>query len=225
MKSRIFILFSIIFISELFAVFLSFGWLEYITKPLIMLLLGAHYVISVKGHDSGISKPVLVAIVFSWLGDVALLFQKFEPIFFMMGLGSFLIAHIGYILAYNQHRSAQHGTELLGVQKFRFALPIVLAGTGLITVLYPHLGELRIPVSVYALVLVVMVLKALFRFGFTNAKSFWLVFIGALLFMVSDSLIAINKFLSGFDAAGLAIMSTYMVAQFLLIKGLLLHER
>ena len=143
----------------------------------------------------------------------------------MLGLGSFLIAHIGYILAYNQHRSAQHGTELLGVQKFRFALPIVLAGTGLITVLYPHLGELRIPVSVYALVLVVMVLKALFRFGFTNAKSFWLVFIGALLFMVSDSLIAINKFLSGFDAAGLAIMSTYMVAQFLLIKGLLLHER
>jgi uncharacterized membrane protein YhhN len=51
-----------------------------------------------------------------------------------------------------------------------------------------------------------------------------LVFTGAILFMVSDSLIAITKFLSGFDLAGLAIMSTYMGAQFLIIEGLLAHR-
>ncbi len=225
MKGKIFILFCAVFISELIAVSLSISWLEYITKPLIMLLLGAYYMISVKGHDSGMSRPVLAAIVFSWLGDVALLFQKFEPIYFVLGLGSFLIAHIAYILAYDQHKSDQSGEVLQGVQKFRFAFPIVLAGTGLITILYPHLGELKIPVIIYSFVLMVMVIKALFRFGYTHLKSFWLIFMGAILFMISDSLIAIDKFLSGFDASGMAIMSTYMTAQLLIVKGFLHHEK
>jgi uncharacterized membrane protein YhhN len=48
--------------------------------------------------------------------------------------------------------------------------------------------------------------------------------VGALLFMISDSLIAITKFLSGFDLAGLAIMSTYMLAQLLIIEGVLIHN-
>jgi uncharacterized membrane protein YhhN len=69
----------------------------------------------------------------------------------------------------------------------------------------------------------VMVLQALFRYGYTNTVSFWFVFVGAILFMISDSMIAVNKFLSSFELAGVAIMVTYILAQFLIIKGLLLH--
>jgi len=75
----------------------------------------------------------------------------------------------------------------------------------------------------YALVLVVMVLNGLFRLGRTNNKSFLLVFVGALFFLVSDSLLAINKFLHPFASSGLLIMSTYITAQFLIIEGIIAH--
>ncbi|MFZ1809106.1 MAG: lysoplasmalogenase, partial [Cyclobacteriaceae bacterium] len=136
---------------------------------------------------------------------------------------AFLIAHICYVMAYHQHIEKKEGAGLHGIQKFRFSLPIVLAGTGLITILYAHLGALKIPVTIYAIVIMVMTLQALFRYGYTNAVSFWFVFVGAILFMISDSMIAVNKFLSSFELAGLVIMATYILAQFLIVKGLLLH--
>lgn len=224
MKNKLLILFSLVFVLESLAVAWPLVWLEYIAKPLIMTVMGSYYVTSMRYQDSSLSRPVLIAVLFSFLGDVALLFQQLGSQYFMLGLGSFLLAHIGYILAYDQHKNTRTGTPLLGVQKFRFAFPIILAGTGLITILYSHLGDLKIPVIIYSLVLIVMVLKALFRFGYTNSRSFWLVFVGALLFMISDSLIAITKFLSGFELAGFAIMTTYMLAQFLIIEGLLVHH-
>jgi uncharacterized membrane protein YhhN len=77
---------------------------------------------------------------------------------------------------------------------------------------------------VYAGVLTYMVLSALFRFGKTNSGSFTMVFGGAILFMMSDSLIAINKFLEPLSMAGFWVMITYITAQFLIVKGLLKHE-
>lgn len=224
MKRKLFVIFVIVAIGELVATSLAWNWLEWICKPLIMVTLGGYYLASTKEEQSIQSKPVLGAILFSLAGDIALLFQSQDEFFFMLGLASFLLAHVCYILAYNQHKGEKVGNGLFGIQKFRFALPIVLAGTGLITILYNHLGSMKIPVIVYSLVIIVMVLQSIFRFGHTTSKSFWFVFAGAFLFMISDSLIAITKFLSGFDVAGLAIMSTYMLAQFLIIRGLLEHS-
>jgi uncharacterized membrane protein YhhN len=69
-----------------------------------------------------------------------------------------------------------------------------------------------------------MALQALFRFGYTNKKSFTLIFIGALFFMISDSLLAINKFLTPVPLASLGIMFTYMLAQYLIVEGVLAHD-
>ena len=76
---------------------------------------------------------------------------------------------------------------------------------------------------VYALVLIVMVLNSVFRYGRTSNVSFSLVFLGSILFMFSDSVLAINKFLKPVPAAGFWIMSTYILAQFLIIHGLVRH--
>lgn len=219
MKKILLIVYGIVCAGELIAV-TYFEQLEWICKPLIMISLGGYYLAARPTN----SKPILGAIVFSFAGDVLLMLQAKDELFFMLGLGSFLIAHVCYILAYMQHRNESEGLVLNGPQKIRFAFPIVLAGTGLITVLYPHLGDLKIPVILYAIVLIVMVLQGLFRYGFTSSSSFWSVFVGAVIFMISDSLIAINKFLTAVPLAGLAIMSTYMLAQFLLINGLLAHK-
>lgn len=190
-------------------------------KPLIMIGLMAHYWVMSPAR----SRLFLVALFFCWLGDVLLIFQSNVPLFFMGGLASFLAGHIVYIFCYRQLQTIPSSKELLGSQKVRFAFPIILAGTGLVTILYPFLGALRIPVMVYALAITLMALTALFRYGRTNSKSFLLIFIGAVLFMVSDSLLAINKFHHAFSAAGALVMLTYSVAQFLIVEGVLAHEK
>lgn len=221
MKSKILLLFFVVSLAELVAVALGMEKLQWVFKPLIMIVLGVYYY--TQSNNAQISKAVVAAIIFSWVGDVSLMFQSNGEVYFIIGLGAFLVAHVFYVLAYHQHIDKTEGAGLHGIQKFRFSLPIVLAGTGLITILYAHLGNLKIPVTLYAIVLMVMTLQALFRYGYTHTISFWFVFVGALLFMISDSMIAVNKFLSSFELAGLSIMATYILAQFLIIKGLMFH--
>lgn len=219
MKRFFLILFALTAVSVLAANSGSNPLLFQVSKPLIMISLIGYYVAASSREVR--STTVLLALFFSWVGDVLLMFTG--DLFFMLGLGGFLVSHIFYTLSYRQHRT-EEGEGFLGVQKARFAFPIVLAGTGLLVVLYPSLGGLKIPVTAYALVLVVMALMALFRFGYTRQNSFWLVFAGALLFMVSDSTLAINKFLQPFAYSGIVVMSTYMAAQFLIVSGLLMHK-
>jgi uncharacterized membrane protein YhhN len=223
MRKIALILFWVVSVGELVAV--SFDWLplHHVCKPLIMITLMGYYIFESRYREQLLSTTVLAAVVFSFLGDSILMYQELNPLYFMLGLVSFLIAHIFYVLAYRQHRNAQATHALAGIHKVRLAFPFLLAGTGLVVILFPHLDKLKVPVIIYATVLVAMVLTALFRFGNTNRNSFWLVFAGAVLFMVSDSLLAINKFLSPLDFASVWIMLTYISAQYLIIRGLIRH--
>lgn len=135
------------------------------TKPLIVLSLMGYYWFSAE-HRSGM---VLAALFFGWLGDVLLLWNDF----FIFGLVAFLIGHLLYIIVYRQYRFAEPTKSFLGTQKARYAFPILLLGTGLVTILYPKLGDLKVPVLVYATVLTSMSLFALFRYGQTRDKSFF----------------------------------------------------
>lgn len=166
---------------------------------------------------------MLAALGLSWLGDVLLLFQGQHELFFMGGLVAFLLAHACYIGAYQQHQWPGPGRALgwrMGV-----GLPVVVAGVALLAALSPSLGPLRVPVMVYALVLVMMVLTATYRAGRTTAGSFALVSAGAALFMGSDSLLALDKFLEPLPDAGFWIILLYCAAQLCIVTGLLAHER
>jgi uncharacterized membrane protein YhhN len=114
---------------------------------------------------------------------------------------------------------------LEGTQRIRLSFPIILAGSGLVVVLYPKLGDLKIPVIVYAFVLTLMVLQSIFRLERTNTKSFWLVFLGATSFMLSDSLLAINKFYQTISFAGVWVMLTYIAAIYLIVSGVIAHGK
>jgi uncharacterized membrane protein YhhN len=220
MKNSFLILFVLASSSTIISQALGLENLHHWSKPIIMLALGGYYI---TATSRGRSWAVLLAIVFSFFGDSFLLYEKKAPIYFMLGLGSFLLAHLIYIIAYKHHVDENNGDELMGVHRVRLAFPIVLAGSGLVIVLFPHLGDLKFPVTVYAVILVLMVLNALFRYNRTNMQSFWLVFAGAVLFMVSDSILALNKFLMTFPNAGIWIMLTYVSAQFLIVEGLIRH--
>jgi uncharacterized membrane protein YhhN len=195
-------------------------WLHHLCKPLLMVTLCGHYLMKARWK----SMLVVVALAFSFVGDSILMYQAKNPLYFILGLAAFLLAHICYIFAYRQHRATNRGDNLQNIQKARMAFPVVLAGTGLVVVLQPALGNLMWPVTVYAGVLVIMVLTAIFRFQLTSEKSFWLVLIGALLFMLSDSLLAVDKFLHQLDNAPIWIMTTYIAGQWLIIEGLISHN-
>ena len=213
------ILFFLASIAELLAV--SLGWKEVhmVAKASIMLGLIGYYMGAVAKRNGHFIR----AMFFCWAGDVLLLKQADDEMFFILGLVAFLIGHLLYILAYRELRWADGGLRM--PQKIRVSFPVALAGTGLIVVLLPTLGGLMIPVIVYAFVLMGMVMAAFFRYGRTSPDSFWFVAAGALLFMVSDSLLAINKFHTPFEFASPLIMLTYILAQYLIVQGVLRHGR
>ena len=222
MKKTILILFVIIVIGELISSLISVPVLHLVCKPLLLILLIGYYVVTQRESGSPISKVLLLALIFSWGGDVLLMGNG--ELYFMLGLASFLAAHVFYIFTFRQLQLEDDTQALQGLQRIRFAFPIILYGSGLVVILYGRLGDLKIPVLLYALVLTLMVLNALLRFGRTSTPSFVMVFAGALLFMISDSILAVNKFLEPISYSGFWIMSTYISAQLLIVTGLLKHE-
>ena len=221
MRKNIFVFcfFSVGILNGLALVF-EINLLFELTKPLIVVSLIAHYAINAQMR----SNVFLFGLFFCLVGDVSLMFAGENQLFFMGGLLAFLVGHILYIIAYRQHQKIGMSEELLTTQKIRFALPVVLAGTGLITILFSSLGNLQIPVLIYAIILMVMVITALLRYGRTTVSSYGQVLLGAILFMISDSILAINKFLHPFHAASLAIMIAYIAAQYFIVKGMLNHR-
>lgn len=220
-RSLIFLLlFIAVSSAELLALMMDWQLVHVVAKPLILLSLIGYYL----SRASKRSLTFIMALIFCWAGDVLLLFQPTGEIFFILGLVAFLIGHCLYIVSYRQLQWTEGKNEFMPTQKVRFSFPIVLAGTGLIVILFPSLGGLKVPVLVYSVVLVLMVMTALFRYGRTSSGSFWMVFIGAAVFMSSDSLLAINKFYSPFYLSGLFIMLTYITAQYLIVEGVVRHN-
>ena len=91
--------------------------------------------------------------------------------------------------------------------------------------LYNDLGAMRIPVILYAVVILSMLGAAINRLGKVNKSSYYLVLAGAILFLISDSAIAINKFTYKFEFSSIVIMLTYVTGQFLIITGFIRQIR
>ena len=199
---------AVVFFSLLFnlqAVYLS-------AKPLLMITLALYFALATRGYPRW-RLVVIAALVFSWAGDVFLISSDW----FVAGLVSFLIAHLLYIFAYQQTGAASGVLKPLDVIKF------AVYGVALIWFIYPGLGDLLVPVLVYALVLLGMGVWAHKRRGATSASSFKLVALGAILFAISDGLIAVNKFAFPIPAERILVMSIYMTAQYLIVQGLIQH--
>lgn len=153
---------------------------------------------------------LLGALGFSLIGDMILELPQQLP--FALGLGSFLIAHILYIRRF----------LIEPTQKLWWPLvPIGLYCGTLFWYMIPKLGPLLVPVFVYVLVIATMLWSSS---RYAHAYKKYLPLLGAILFVLSDSLIAINKFITPFSQARYAIIITYWLAQYLIILPLVSHE-
>ena len=209
-------------VGVLFIVFhyLNIEFLMLFTKALIMPFLALYFFLGMKQTLNKFSYLILFALFFSWGGDILLQLIAYNDSFFMLGLISFLIAHIFYIIAFTSIKK----TQSVVMKQPILAIPFLIYGIGLIWFLLPDLDEMTIPVIVYATVILFMTVMALNRRGNVSTVSFTLVFVGAALFTFSDTLIAINKFSYPFEASRFLIMSLYITAQFLIVYGCLIQE-
>ena len=180
-------------------------WLRYTLKPLTTLLI-LGLAASFANPVSPLYRTLIIAgIAFSLAGDVFLMLPQNT---FVFGLVSFLIAHIFYIFAYRSV-SGFHMTWWL-------ALPYIVYGFFMLYLLWPHVGDLRIPVIIYAAVLMIMGWQAAEQWWHVRDMSMLLAMIGAMLFILSDTTLALNKFRAPVPQRDLIIMSTYYGAQFLI---------
>jgi uncharacterized membrane protein YhhN len=162
---------------------------------------------------------MLLALAFSWAGDVLLQIDTGGTDLFLPGLTAFLLAHIMYIVIF----FGTPGNNGFLEKHFYLTFALLLYGVALTGLLWDYLGKLRIPVIFYGIVILTMIAGALNRYYKSERRSYWLVLTGAILFVLSDSLLAVNKFAFPFSFAGLAVMSTYALAQFLIVTGYLLQ--
>lgn len=197
---------------------LLFGWneLNLYTKPLLMPVLIYFLFVSAKEI---ISLPRLLAagaLIFSWIGDVILMFDEDKNLF-LAGLGSFLIAQLIYAYALSKASFKKIEFELKPI------IPLLLYGFLLLLALVRNSGDLAPAIVIYGVCILIMLSIARLRRWGTNTESYKLAFIGAFLFVISDSILGLNKFVFNIPVGEFFVMATYIPAQYYLIRGLLSH--
>jgi uncharacterized membrane protein YhhN len=176
-----------------------------VLKPLPILLL-AVLVARGDGGPGGWYAPLVAAgLCWSMAGDVFLVF----PSRFVPGLASFLVAHGCYVAAFAPLGRWDAGAWLA-------AIPFAVGAGLYVRVLWPHLGAIRPAVVVYATVIAAMAWRAAAAAAVVPAPGTAAALAGALLFMVSDGILAYDRFVRSFPAAAGLVMTTYYVAQTLI---------
>lgn len=210
---KIYIVFSILYLIVLFT---GHENLDLYLKPALIPLLG----FGVYFHPKFLSRRILLnALIFSWIGDVILIFADIAEIYFILGLVSFLIAHITYCVLFNKQIIGE-----IQINKVLFGLgSLVIAFylTAIILVLMPNLGDLKIPVIVYTAVISTMLLFAFNGYLIWKKPGALYIFLGAITFVISDSILAFDKFHAPIEKSSFFIMLSYLVAQYLIVVGII----
>ena len=215
MKKTIWItLFLLVLLVNLIAVYSNSESLQFIVKPLLMPLLAIYLLLRTNTANSNLKGWIFLALFFSWAGDIFLLFEERGSNFFLFGLSAFLVAQVFYIVFFHNIRMREYirGNALL-------LLLVIVYYSILINVLSPYLGNMKLPVRIYGVVLSFMVMLAMHTMLGKNKKAALWMTMGAILFVVSDSLLAFNKFFSPFNNAGVVTMLTYGLAQLFITEG------
>lgn len=216
------IIFFLLLAVEIVADTLEYPVVGWICKPLLMPLLMVLFYQNAKDNTAAERRYFPVALLFSLAGDVLLMLHRAD--LFVFGLAAFLVAHIFFIATYF---SRIRGRVIPMSQWLVSLLPFALYVGVFLSVLVPGLkanpatAVLVLPVTAYACVLGMMGYTALMRKGGVSARGFLLVITGAAFFIISDSFIALNHFISPIPQPTFLIMSTYGIAQYLLTIGVL----
>ena len=169
-------------------------------KPLTTVLIISLPFFTPQNEYSKFKLIMLFAFGFCLFGDILLL----NPSYFVFGLIAFLLAHLLFIIGFMQHKG------------FRFDavsfVTLFAVGGAIFLWLKPDLGEFMLPVLVYVLVITFMAWQGIGLYLRDKGKAYAWIALAVLLFMTSDTLLAINKFKEPFAYASLLILGTYWLS-------------
>lgn len=151
--------------------------------------------------------PMAVGFVAAAGGDLFLALDR--QAYFTFGLGCFLVTQLAYSLSFFRHQRCFF-------RRWPWWLPVIAFGLLALAWMWPSLGDDRIPVTLYVTALVVMAVAAA-----TVEERPGRLFIGAVLFVASDTLIGVTRFVADFAHSVPAIIAVYMAAQYLILTGCL----
>lgn len=178
----------------------------YIFKPLTMIFI---WLIALLGQATSpfYKMMILAGLVSSMVGDVLLILPSDQ---FVAGLGAFLVAHLFYLMAFV--------SEIRTPLWWPF-IPLIAYGMGIYAVLAPSLGKLKWPLLFYITVILMMIWSAWGRGIQVEQTGALLAFVGAVLFVISDSILALARFRKEFKLACVLILVTYFAAQCLIASS------
>jgi len=197
----------------------SVFWPDFVAKALIIPVLMILFFVNINPFTGRLHIFMIAGLLFSWAGDVVLELSKNNDNLFIVGLACFLFAHIMYLTVY----FLTPGKNSILNNRIYLLIPVLIYGVILVSCLYADLAGMRLPVILYTIVILSMLAGALNRIEKVKKVSFYLVLAGAILFVISDSVIAFNKFVHQFDSSGIVIMSTYVIAQYLIVAGYIIQ--
>jgi uncharacterized membrane protein YhhN len=199
-------LYSLIFSSAIAAIYSQligselYNYLKPITTILIILLV----ILFAERKEGHFYKLIFTGLVFCLVGDILLL----DDSRFILGLIAFLIAHLIFSYAFYSRNKASDKPRI----RFISLLPFLFIGGGYYLYLLPNLGSIEIPVAVYISVIVLMSWQAAELYIGHKSRAHLAILSGARFFLISDSVLAFNKFVNGFEYSSVAILLTYWLA-------------
>ncbi len=200
-------LFLVDTVLHLIACYRRYPKIRGVTKVLLMPLLCALYLASAKE----LRLLVVLALVFGWLGDVFLLFKN-GRLFMLLGICSFGLGHIFYIGAFLSAYPSLHVLMLI---------PIAICAVWMTFVfkkLLPYAPKsLRKSGLLYALLLSLTGLSALYLLFLTQKLPYLVAFVGGLFFMISDTMLTGQQYRRETRHGNFYVMLTYIAAQLLLV--------
>lgn len=184
---------------------------SFITKLLLTPILLLIYLTA----SEDLKIPVILALCFCFLGDLFLEFPKY----FIPGLSAFLVGHIFYAVKF-----LSDITVISKLPWWMFLFTIVYIAYGITLNSRLSIPDLKKKTAVYIYTVIILIASflSLLRFNSVSVYSFWIVLIGTLLFILSDSILAYNLFKKRSSYGSVWLMAAYGAAQLLIVLGILI---
>ena len=182
--------------------------LELLRRLSKLVLIPLLLLVYISSSNAKPQKAIVIALIFSFLGDSLLLGKN--STFVLSGIVAFLVTQLLYIYAIVKSSAIHPLGVLLGLTVFGTYAGVFLY------FLFPTLGDFTAAISIYALTICSFGILAFQKF-FGNPRGGVGLLLGAVLFILSDSMIAINQFYVNYNYFTIEIMATYLVAQGLII--------
>ena len=202
-----FVLFSLI---DFYGIYLEKQLMVNFAKPMLMITLFWYYYSNTKQ----LNKYFVLGLFFSFLGDLLLLGTG--EVCFIFGLLFFLIAHVFYIIMVLRLIPARKPKNFIMA-----SVPFLLLFLILMNILFAGLGSMKIPVIIYAMTISFFGIVSLLLYQETKTKISLILLVGVLIFISSDTILALNLFYKTQSFYPLLIMMSYVLAQYLICRFVL----